>query len=604
MSGRSEVDQLVARGRASRLDGDEEGARASFARAFEIARDARDPEAMGQAALGLAAGYVWGTHFGRVPAFLFEAYSLAEGVTRTRLAVALVRAWVYSGDAERAALFATEAIEGAAASKDPALLAEALDAQLLVHWGPDDLEKRLEITSRLEDTVAHLADPEVRMSAYLWRMTTAMEMLDVATVRRQLLALRDLADETGSSRVKFFSEARNGMHALVVGDVEAARRHREEALRFGAAAGEPDVLAIDHLLASSIAVQVGDRAAIAAEAEAYELASRTLALDTVACEAVQLWVAAGDFDRARSQLRQVTAGGLEARPRDADWFVAVTCIGGSAAAIGELAIAEEACALLEPYAGRGITNGGAAAFHGVVDGYLSDLAGALGRAADARRWAASAADLADRFGAVWWARRYRTGSASSAVTSVSRAVVRRASDGIWTIGREDATQAVREMKGFSYLQHLLRQPGVEISASSLSDLAAGHAGVGVDQPSTGDVIDRQALAAYRTRLGEIDAELGEVRDRGYAVRRERLEDERDALLAEIRAASGLGRRARQTGGSAERARVAVRKAVAAAIERIAEVDVGLGRLLRDCVRTGAQCVYDPDPGRPVTWITD
>ena len=55
---------------------------------------------------------------------------------------------------------------------------------------------------------------------------------------------------------------------------------------------------------------------------------------------------------------------------------------------------------------------------------------------------------------------------------------------------------------------------------------------------------------------------------------------------------------------AKRARVAVRKAVAAAIDRIAEVDGGLGRLLRDCVHTGARCVYDPDPSRLVTWLTD
>ena len=48
----------------------------------------------------------------------------------------------------------------------------------------------------------------------------------------------------------------------------------------------------------------------------------------------------------------------------------------------------------------------------------------------------------------------------------------------------------------------------------------------------------------------------------------------------------------------------MRKALAAAIDRIAEVDGGLGRLLRDCVHTGTRCVYDPDPTRPVTWLTD
>lgn len=60
MSGRAEIDQLVERGRASRLDGDEDGARAAFAKAFELTREAREAEAMGEAALSLAAAYISG----------------------------------------------------------------------------------------------------------------------------------------------------------------------------------------------------------------------------------------------------------------------------------------------------------------------------------------------------------------------------------------------------------------------------------------------------------------------------------------------------------------------------------------------------------------
>jgi hypothetical protein len=181
--------------------------------------------------------------------------------------------------------------------------------------------------------------------------------------------------------------------------------------------------------------------------------------------------------------------------------------------------------------------------------------------------------------------------------------LRQASDGVWTIGHDGATQAVREIKGFAYLRLLVRQPGVEVSALDLSDWAAGHAGFGVDEGASG-FIDRQALAAYRKRLSEIDAELDEFGQWHDAARSQQLEEERDALLAEVRAATGLGGRARQAGGTAERARIAVRKAVAAAIERIAQVDSGLGRLLRDCIHTGARCVYEPDPTRRVTWLTD
>jgi hypothetical protein len=50
--------------------------------------------------------------------------------------------------------------------------------------------------------------------------------------------------------------------------------------------------------------------------------------------------------------------------------------------------------------------------------------------------------------------------------------------------------------------------------------------------------------------------------------------------------------------------VAVRKAVAAAIDRVTEVDATLGRVLRDCIQTGSVCRYEPDPARPFTWVTD
>ena len=58
------------------------------------------------------------------------------------------------------------------------------------------------------------------------------------------------------------------------------------------------------------------------------------------------------------------------------------------------------------------------------------------------------------------------------------------------------------------------------------------------------------------------------------------------------------------GGSAERARVAVRKAIAAALAQIEQHEPGVARLLRDSVRTGMTCRYEPHPDHPVTWLTD
>ena len=116
------------------------------------------------------------------------------------------------------------------------------------------------------------------------------------------------------------------------------------------------------------------------------------------------------------------------------------------------------------------------------------------------------------------------------------------------------------------------------------------------------MIDRQAAVAYRRRLAEIDEDLAEAQDWSDHGRREQLELERAALLDELAAAAGLGGRPRRVGSSDERARMAVRKAIAATFDRVERHDPALARLLRDSIRTGSTCRYEPDPARPVTWV--
>jgi hypothetical protein len=41
-----------------------------------------------------------------------------------------------------------------------------------------------------------------------------------------------------------------------------------------------------------------------------------------------------------------------------------------------------------------------------------------------------------------------------------------------------------------------------------------------------------------------------------------------------------------------------------ALGQIEQYDGSLARQLRDSVRTGGTCRYDPDPDRPVRWIFD
>src|SRR4051812_9579873 len=285
-------------------------ARAGYVRAYDAARAAGDVEVMTEAAVGLAAGRGFGTVPGRAPAFLHEAYTLATGRQRARVAVALARTWVYGGDAERAVRFAAEAVAAAEQADDPALLADALDAQLLARWGPDDLAERLAVSRRLEDTVAHLPDVEARLTAHLWRLTAAVEGLDLPGTRRQLRALDALAEESGSARGRFFAAARRGMAALVAGDLASAATARDAAVAAGAAAGEADTQAIERTLTAGIARQAGDTAGLDREAALYEEFGIGEGVLVIAAEAAVLWLAAGRADRAEALLHQLAGGDL------------------------------------------------------------------------------------------------------------------------------------------------------------------------------------------------------------------------------------------------------------------------------------------------------
>lgn len=594
------------------------GPRGALVHAFETARACGDVVSMAEAAGRLAGDRRFGAPAASA-GFLHETYErvVASGPLRMRalLAVDLARVWGYANEFERAAPFAADALEVAERLGDPALLAAALDADLLSRWGPDDLPARVAAAARLDGLAGRLTDVEGRLSAALWRLTTGLETLDVVAVRRQLRVLDDLERESGSARVRMFSASRHGMHALLVGDVRAARAHLDTVRAAALEAGEPDGEAVVHVLASGIARHESDREALRREALDYEVFGTVQGIRSVTAEACALWVEAGEPERAADLLEQVVPDGLGPVPRDVDWLLVVASVAEVAAAVGLPGLLAEAVEELAPYTGRGVVNAGGVAFVGVVDDVLAIACTALGREEEAARHAAAAAAGYRRLGAKWWSQRLQQRGQTAHGTSNSRPPTRSSTspnaimlapegDDLWLVGPTDRTSIVRGAKGFRYLRLLLARPGVPLTAPALVAAVNGTSGGTVLQDGTGELLDRRALAEYRRRLSELDEMLDDARQASDDHRLEQIATERDFLIDEIASATGLGGRVRGSGGDAERARVAVRKAITTAIARIADVDPATGRLLTDMVRTGATCVYDSDPTRPVHWVLD
>ena len=107
----------------------------------------------------------------------------------------------------------------------------------------------------------------------------------------------------------------------------------------------------------------------------------------------------------------------------------------------------------------------------------------------------------------------------------------------------------------------------------------------------------QARNEYRVRLAELESELADAEHCADLGRLERASAEREALLAELES-SGRGAR---PGSDAERARIAVTKAIRTAFEKITEGHPELGAHLASSIRRGLTCAYEPDPRDPAEW---
>ncbi len=543
------------------------------------------------AALALATSHDPNIPTAQVVDRLHEIYLEAEDepVVRSRVAAALARVWVRSEDIPRGSTYADEAVRLAEQLDDRVVLAEALDARLVASPGPDDLDTRVEASAWLAEVAAHVTNPDVRLGAHLWRLMTALEQLELPTIRRQLAALDLLADETGEDRIRFFACSRRAMFALTEGDVVGAARLSAEATAAGVAARLPETDSVQQTLHTEMARQRDDRATMSRMAEALEQQTTPTGPRSSLAEAAALWLEGGRPVRAARLVDRLSTG-LVDLPRTADWLLVMAKTCEAATGSGRPDVAATCVDQLSPYAGRAVLTRGAVAFAGVVEDYLALATGDVRQADRARTSYA-------RIGADWWSRRgplSRTrdqsgGSVGSRLLHL-HPVDATSPATLWCVGREGAFRMVPSLQGLEYIRLLLESPGADVPAVELAAL-----GVSVDA-GRGELVDQQDLADHRRRVRELDDAI--ERD-GDAAMAEQLGGERERMTT--RARSGGISSWQRAGTEAERTRVAVRQAIMSALARLELHDAEVARALRSSIRAGSTCRYDPDPFRPVEW---
>jgi hypothetical protein len=170
--------------------------------------------------------------------------------------------------------------------------------------------------------------------------------------------------------------------------------------------------------------------------------------------------------------------------------------------------------------------------------------------------------------------------------------------GVWRIQYDGTDLHMPDLKGFWHIRELVSRPAEFVTALALVGAPAGEP---MPSGDTGPVLDREALQQYRRRLADLDDRLDAAALRGDVERQEQWTAERDALIGELKRATGLGGRPRRSGSPAEKARLNVTRTIRHAISELSTTAPGLAAHLDESIVTGVSCCYQPRIN--ISWST-
>jgi hypothetical protein len=589
---------------ARRRAGDLPGSRQACLRAAELARGAGDAPGLARAALSLQAVGVRSR-----PSLVHELVPVLEEAAaalgdrdrplRARVLAALARELAWNGmDVDRAARLAAEASATARRTGDPALLAACLLAQHNAGWRPQNAAERLATASRVAELAGGAGDLELLAEARLLRAADLLELADPGYAAELAEFLR-IAPDLGQPRLRYAARTRLATQALLAGRAGEAERLVADAAALGREIGEPDAADVELVQLWELRGLQGRRAELAGQARAL------FPDDSPPGRYFQAMILLEGGDREAAEAAagpQLDAAVPPRFPADRNWLGSMSFAAELAAALGARPACRWLYDALLPHAAGAVVVGAAIVFRGAVAHHLGVLAAALGEAAAARAHLERAVAAHERLGARAWARRSR--QELERLEPGGRAAGRPAGGGVfrrdgalWTLGYGGRTVRMRDAKGLRDLATLLAAPGRPVHAADLVAAAAGEAAaarLGADE-----VLDERARRELRARLLDLEAEAEEAARWHDPERAARATLERDALVAELAAATGLGGRARRLGDQAERARKTVTARIRDVLDRVERAHPALGAHLRASVTTGTYCSYSPPV--PTAW---
>jgi AAA ATPase domain len=531
-----------------------------------------------------------------------------------------------------------------------AALAISLAARQHVLWGTQDPADALAAAGEIVTAARRAGEPETELDGRVLRLTHLLELGDGPAAQRVLPELGRMAESLRQPLVRLVALSRRSTLAALTGDLASAAESARQAFQTGQAASLPDADAVywGQLFAVWLHADLPGDDEQWMERELRDLVARSHMSVAHAAALVQIEAAHGATEQARGRLDELVGTGLGTLRPDMLYVWALTLLARGCVLLRATRHAPRLYQALAPYAGRVAVAAGAVMCSGSSDFYLAGLAALSDDATTAERHYRAAVGCHRRLGArpmlahtlreyaLLLRRRAAPGDlpAAAAALTEARAIAADCGmtrllaaldqqdqpgqpgepgstltltreDGFWLVGYADARAWVPDSLGLRYLDLLVRNPGRELAAVELVRLAASAGPAGRasnadglhDASGADDILDRQALAAYRQRIAGLDEELAEADEWHDTERASRLRAEKDFLVRELAAATGLGGRPRQLGSESERARLNVTRAIRTAIARIRDRAPDAAARLDQAVRTGTRCSYHP-PNRP------
>jgi hypothetical protein len=617
--------------RALYSDGDLRASRESFERAYQLAELAGDAEAMTAAALGLAG--LWVSEHRTVTGAVQLQTRLQECLTRLppdsslalRIRVRLAGESDYLRGGSEAIL---AALAEARAAADTIALAEALSLAHHCLLGPDGVAIRRRLAVELIQASFSTGRRSDRLMGLLWQTIDAYFEGD-PHAGRLLGELRELLSERAHPAVGFVVSAVDVMLAIRAGNLTAAEPLIQICADSGARAGDIDSEWWPGAQLVTIRWYQGRLAELLPMLTERVHSPALSAVDDSAVAALAVASAlSGDDRTAVSCLARLRGGGLASLPRSSSWLVTMNGIAEAANLVADASLAAAVHELLLPHASLPMIGGLGATCFGSTQHALGVAAlttRQLDRAVEHFRVAIQLNLALPHWPAVVSSRlrlaealtlRALDGDADAAEQERQAAAREAAATGLagratagppagpafaecrragrsWRVGWQDRSVLIPDSIGMLHLAVLISNPRQDIPATELvaglSALAGTGAEAGLGQP----VLDHRAIAEYRSRHARLDAEIAELDSAGAQPEAARARAERDWLAAQLTSAAGLAGRTRSFPDDAERARVAVSKAIRRALTRIAAADPVLGAHLEQTVRTGTRCSYWP-----------